>query len=88
MLCPLFLTNLDPELQKTRSALSRFTGLKAHFSYPMDKLDNLVLKAFQQKIYTPDYVRTVIDNLRKFTNRNGGEDRLRIKKLETELSGR
>jgi len=54
-------------------------------SYPMDKLDALVLNAFQQKIYTPEYIRDVIDELRKFSNRHGGEDMIRAKKLESEL---
>ncbi len=48
-------------------------------------LDNLILDAFRKKIYTPEYIRDVIDDLRKHKNRHGGEDRQRTKKLETEL---
>ncbi len=54
-------------------------------SYPMDKLDNLVLDAFKGKIYTSDYIRTVIDALRGHANRHGGEEKIRLKKLEGEL---
>ena len=54
-------------------------------AYKMDTLDDLVLNAFRQKIYTPEYIRAVIDDLRKATNKNGGEDKLKVKKLETEL---
>jgi len=54
-------------------------------SYPMDKLDNLVLDAFKGKIYTPEYIRTVVDTLRRHAHQNGGEEKLHLKKLETEL---
>ncbi len=54
-------------------------------AYKMDTLDDIVLNAFRQKIYTPEYIRAVIDDLRKATNKNGGEDKLKTKKLEAEL---
>jgi len=49
-------------------------------SYSMDRLDNLVLEAFKGKIYTPEYIRAVVDALRKHANRHGGEEKLRLKK--------
>lgn len=54
-------------------------------AFRMDILDNAILDAFRDKIYTPDYIRTVIDTLRKHANAQGGEDKIRRKKLETEL---
>jgi site-specific DNA recombinase len=54
-------------------------------SYPMEKLDNLVLEAFKRQIYTADYIRAVIDDLRKHASQHGGEDKARLKKLEIEL---
>jgi site-specific DNA recombinase len=53
-------------------------------NFPMEKLDNLVLEAFKGKIYTPDHIRAVIDTMRDHAKQHGGEDKLRIKKLETE----
>ena len=70
---------------KCSSRLSKGNTACKSKSYPMDKLDNLVLEAFRGKIYTPQYLRAVIDDLRKHTDRHGGEDKLRLKKLETEL---
>jgi len=54
-------------------------------SYPMEKLDNLVLEAFKGKIYTPDHIRTVVDTLRQNANLRGGEEKIRLKKLDGEL---
>ncbi len=54
-------------------------------NYPMDKLDAVVMDAFRQKIYTPEYIQDVIDIYRKHTHKHGGEDRIRAKKLEAEL---
>jgi site-specific DNA recombinase len=51
----------------------------------MDTLDNMIVGAFHKTIYTPEYIRDVIDTYRKHTNRQGGEDRQRTKKLEAEL---
>ena len=55
-------------------------------NYPMDKLDQLVLQAFREKIYTPDYIHSVVDTLRKQANSHGGEDKLKLKKLSAELN--
>ena len=54
-------------------------------NYPMEKLDTLVLDAFKQKVYTNEHIRAVIDELRHLTNKHGGADKERVKKLETEL---
>ena len=54
-------------------------------SFPMEKLDELVLNAFKWQVYTPEYIRDVIDDLRKCTGRQGGEEKIRLKRLETEL---
>ncbi len=51
----------------------------------MDTLDNLILHAFREKIYTPEYIRDVIDTYRKHMNQHGGEDKQRSKSLEAEL---
>ena len=53
---------------------------------PMDKLDSLVLDAFRQKVYTPEHIRSVVDELRKQAAKSGSPDeKQRLKSLETEL---
>ena len=53
---------------------------------PMEKLDNLVLDAFRQKVYTPEHIRGVVDELRKHTSKIGSPDEKQLlKKLETDL---
>jgi site-specific DNA recombinase len=54
-------------------------------SYPVDKLEKLVLDVFKNQIYTPGYIKAVIDDLRRQTSKSGSEDQLRVKKLESEL---
>lgn len=54
-------------------------------SFPMDKLDTMVLDVFRQKIYTPEHIRAVVDTIRKHTSQHGGEEKRRTKKLEAEL---
>jgi len=52
----------------------------------MDKLDNLVLDAFRQTIYTPEYIRNAIDDMRRTTAKKGKSDeKERVKKLEAQL---
>jgi len=53
---------------------------------PMEKLDNLVLDAFRQKVYTPEHIRAVVDTLRKQTSKIGSPDEKQLlKKLEADL---
>jgi site-specific DNA recombinase len=53
---------------------------------PMEKLDNLVLDAFRQKVYTPEHIREVVDTLRKHASKTGGHDEKQLlKKLEADL---
>lgn len=53
---------------------------------PMDKLDNLVLDAFRQKVYTPEHIRGIVDELRKQAAKAGSiDEKQHLKKLETEL---
>ena len=54
-------------------------------SYPVDKLEKLVLDVFKNQIYTPKYIKAVIDDLRRQTSKSGSEDQQRVKKLESEL---
>jgi hypothetical protein len=70
---------------KCSSRISKGNTVCSSKSYPMEKLDNLVLEAFRDKIYTTDYIRTVVDDFRKHSHRNCGEDKIRQKKLEAEL---
>ena len=70
---------------KCSNRMSKGNVACTSINYPMEKLDNVVLDAFRQKIYTPEYIQDVIDIYRKHTNQHGGEDRIRAKKLEAEL---
>ena len=54
-------------------------------TYPMDMLEKIILDAFRQKIYTPEYIREILDTYRKHMNKHGSEDRQKTKKLEAEL---
>jgi hypothetical protein len=52
----------------------------------MDKLDSLVLDAFKQRIYSSEYIRSVIDELRRHAQKMEGNDsKQRLKKLEQAL---
>ena len=70
---------------KCSSRISKGNTVCTSKSYPMERLDNLVLDAFKDKIYTSEYIREVVDDFRKHSSRNGGEDKIRQKKLESEL---
>jgi site-specific DNA recombinase len=53
---------------------------------PMDKLDNLVLDTFRKKVYTPEHIRGIVDELRKQAAKAGSiDEKQHLKKLETEL---
>jgi len=53
---------------------------------PLEKLDNLVLDAFRQKVYTPEHIQTIIAVLRKESSKHkDGDKKQQIKKLETAL---
>ena len=54
-------------------------------SYPMEKLDNLVLNSFKTKIFTTDYIRDIIDGVRNLANRLGDSTKQQRKTLEAEL---
>ncbi|MFA4995508.1 MAG: recombinase family protein [Bdellovibrionales bacterium] len=70
---------------KCSNRLSKGNTVCQSANYPAGKLESLVLDAFKQKLYTPEYIRAVIDDLRKHANQNGSEDKIRLKKLEAEL---
>ncbi len=70
---------------KCSNRLSKGNAACQSTNYPMAILDTMVLDAFRDKIYTPEYIRTIIDELRRLTDKHGGEDKQNIKKLETEL---
>jgi site-specific DNA recombinase len=69
---------------KCSSRISQGNTICKSPNFPMEKLDNLVLEAFRDKIYTSDHIRAVIDAMRDHAKHHGGEDKLRIKKLEAE----
>ena len=55
-------------------------------SFPLEKIDALVLDAFKQKIYTPEHIRTIIDELRVNLAKNKDpENSQRLKALEADL---
>ncbi len=70
---------------KCSSRMSKGNTACKSAAVQMDKVDNMIIDAFRQTIYTPEYIRGVIDDLRRITNRHGGEDKQRSKKLEMEL---
>ena len=69
---------------KCSSRLSKGNTACNSPNFPMEKLDNLVLQAFTDKIYTTGHIRAAIDTMRSHAKQHGGEDKLRIKKLEAE----
>ena len=55
-------------------------------NYPLEKIDSLVLNAFKQSIYTPEHIRSIIDELRTNLSKNKDADTgQRLKALEAEL---
>ena len=53
---------------------------------PMEKLDNLVLDAFRQKVYTPEHIKEIVNTFRKEASKaTGSEQKQQLKKLETSL---
>jgi site-specific DNA recombinase len=55
-------------------------------SYPLEKIDALVLDTFKQQVYTPEHIRTIIDELRHSLAKNKDTDgQQRLKTLESEL---
>jgi DNA invertase Pin-like site-specific DNA recombinase len=69
---------------KCSSRISQGNTVCKSPNFPMEKLDNLVLQAFKDKIYTSDHIHAVIDTMRSHAKHHDGEDKHRIKKLETE----
>ncbi len=70
---------------KCSSRVSKGNTACKSVAVQMDKVDNMIIEAFRQTIYTPDYIKGVLDDLRRFTSQYGGEDKQRTKKLEAEL---
>ena len=54
-------------------------------SYPMEKLDELVLNAFRQKIYTPYYIKAILEKFRAHLDKPDHEQKQLISKLKAEL---
>ena len=53
---------------------------------PLEKFDNLILEAFAQKIYTPEHMRGIIDQLRQQDSKlDKSGEKQKLKKLETDL---
>jgi len=69
---------------KCSSRLSKGNTACNSANFPMEKLDNLVLQALKDKIYTADHIRAAIDTMRDHARQHGSEGKIRIKKLETE----
>ena len=55
-------------------------------SFPLEKIDKLVLETFQRTVYTQEHIRAIIDELRQSLAKNKDPDnQQRLKRLETEL---
>lgn len=71
---------------KCTARLKRGNAACPSGNVPMEKLDNLVLDAFKQKVFTPDHIRSVIDELRHQTTKMGRRnEKQQVKNLETKL---
>jgi ssDNA-binding Zn-finger/Zn-ribbon topoisomerase 1 len=44
-------------------------------NFPLDRIDNLVLEAFKNKIYTPEHIKQIVGELRGSLSRNKRYDR-------------
>ena len=55
-------------------------------NFPLEKIDSLVLDAFKRTIYTPEHIRTLIDELRtNLAKHKDPDNQQRLKALESEL---
>lgn len=71
---------------KCTARLKRGNTACSSGNIPMDKLDNLVLDAFKQKVFTPDHISSIVDNLRQAASKLGSRDAKQyVKQLETKL---
>jgi hypothetical protein len=61
---------------KCSSRISKGNKACKSIAYRMDILDGLILDAFRKKIYTPQYIRDVIDIYRQHMKHAGGEDKV------------
>lgn len=55
-------------------------------NFPLEKIDKLVLDTFRAKVYTPEHIRSIIDELRDQLAKNKNpRNQQRLKTLESEL---
>jgi len=71
---------------KCNTRMSRGNAACPSGNIPVDKLDNLVLNAFRQKVYTSEHIQSLIDELRRHAAKTSAQDsKQHVKKLETQL---
>jgi DNA invertase Pin-like site-specific DNA recombinase len=71
---------------KCTTRLKRGNAACPSKNLPMDKLDNLVLDAFRQQVYTAEHIRNVLDTLRQQLAKSGSKDgKQQLKQLEARL---
>jgi len=72
---------------KCSARLKRGNAACRSGNVPMERLDNLVLDAFRQKIYKPDHIREVVDALRKQASKiANSDDKAILKALEKDMA--
>jgi site-specific DNA recombinase len=71
---------------KCNARMSRGNVACVSKNFPLEKIDTLVLNAFKQRIYTPEHIRSIIDELRdSLANNKSANGVQRLKALEIEL---
>lgn len=71
---------------KCTARLKRGNAACKSGNLPMDRLDNHILDAFRQQVYSPEHLKDVIADLRKDTAKSGdAEQKKKLKQLEAKL---
>ena len=70
---------------KCTNRMSRGNAACKSGNKPLEKLDNLVLDALRQRVYTPEYLQDIISRLRKQAAK-GSDQKQKLKQLEKDLT--
>jgi site-specific DNA recombinase len=71
---------------KCNKRMSRGNAACPSGNIPMEKLDRLILDAFKHKVFTPEHIKDVVDQLRHHLAKTSNRDeKQHIRQLETKL---